>query len=111
MKTFDDLLLDYWFEDFKDFKNALEKSDREWENSLFFWNAIWLLEDLYGQSKTNNTKWAFELWKLVQLFRHTDAQFTETAEKKLNTIREKIWDIVENNSELEELLPSDIYWI
>ena len=49
MKTFDDLLLDYWFEDFEDFKNALEKSDREWENSLFFWNAIWLLEDLYNE--------------------------------------------------------------
>jgi hypothetical protein len=49
MKTFDDLLLDYWFEDFEDFKNVLEKSDREWENSLFFWNAIWLLEDLYNE--------------------------------------------------------------
>lgn len=49
MKTFDDLLLDYWFEDFEDFKNILEKSDREWENSLFFWNAICLLEDLYNE--------------------------------------------------------------
>jgi hypothetical protein len=49
MKTFDDLLLDYWFEDFEDFKNVLEKSDREGENSLFFWNAIWLLEDLYNE--------------------------------------------------------------
>lgn len=49
MKTFDDLLLDYWFEDFEDFKNALEKSDREWENSLFFWNAICLLEELYNE--------------------------------------------------------------
>lgn len=49
MKTFDDLLLDYWFEDFEDFKNALEKSDREWENSLFFCNAIYLLEELYNE--------------------------------------------------------------
>lgn len=77
MKTFDDLLLDYWFEDFKDFKNILEKSDREWENSLFFWNAIWLLEDLYNEFYIDSR---VELKRLQKENENLKAQIKEAKE-------------------------------
>ena len=117
MKTFKDLLLDYWFESFEEFINILEKSDREWENNLFFKNGIDLIKELFAicnwMEKQNEAlfKKAFEVWRLVQMYRYTDAQFTEKAEKNLIKIQEKLGDLVEDNPSLEELLPKDISWI
>lgn len=113
-KTTEYIILNYGFENFKDFIDTLEHWEREWENNLFFENAIDVVKELAWKNDKEWTKYyenikkAFEVWRLVQLYRQTNSQFWEWVDKKLILIQQKLWDIVEDNQDLEELIPKDI---
>lgn len=99
------LLNDYWFESLKELLDIIEHWEREWENSLFFWNAIWFIQELFFLSC--NLEWQLQQKEFTEKTALNAELLLWKYGKYIEELEEKNRDLKERLKEAKEYMKSD----